>query len=200
MEFFEDNGFPVKLVHGHIRRLLLHKSTPPNAVLTVPKKEVYANLTYIGSNSKLMKSELQKVISQFFPHIDLKLIFCNKFTTASLFHFKDKIPLHLRSGIVYKYSCAECSACYLGSTLRAFYVRRAEHRGLSHRTGRPLGVPAQSSIRAHGERCVSARDSFFKIVDYESNKIKLRILESLHINKDKPSLNEMDSAFQLILV
>ena len=146
-----------------------------------------------------MKSDLQKLCQQYFPQIDPKLVFCNKFTTGSLFNYKDKIPLNLRSCIIYNYSCAGCAASYLGSTLRAFYVRKAEHKGFSYRTDRPLGKPPQSSIRAHSERCTPVRSDNFNIVDYESNKTKLRILESLHTTKVKPSLNDMQSSFKLLL-
>ena len=40
----------------------------------------------------------------------------------------------------------------------------------------------------------------FKIIDMERSSFSLRILESLHIFKTKPSLNDKTSAFKLNIV
>ena len=201
-EFFQKNGYPVKLVHNHIRRFLTKKSTPDAAlpVQTASKKLIYASLLYIGDDSKNLQADLQKLLQNFFPQIDLKLVFTNKFTIGSIFNHKDKLPRNLHSGIIYNYSCTGCTAGYLGSTIRAFYMREAEHRGVSYRTDRHLAKPLQSAIRSHSERCSPIRSDNFTIIDSERNPTKLRILESLHIFRKKPSLNDTSSAFPLKIV
>ena len=54
------------------------------------------------------------------------------------FTLKDKIPVFLRPGIVYKFKCAGCTATYYGKTKRHFKVKMCECFGVSALTGREL--------------------------------------------------------------
>ena len=120
---------------------------------------------------------------------------------SNFFKFKDTVPPMLRSSIVYKYKCSNnnCAASYVGSSTRMLRVRAAEHMGISHRTNLPLSSLTHSAIRDHASgTCGSALDfNNFSIIDSHVNPISLRIIESLHIHKLKPSLNETESAFPL---
>ena len=64
-----------------------------------------------------------------------------------------------------------------------------------------LTRPDPSAVRDHAESCTSniSIDNF-KIVGNENNVHDLRLLESLHILKSKPSLNDHSSAVQLNVV
>ena len=53
---------------------------------------------------------------------------------SNLFTFKDKIPLFLRCGIVYKFQRGSCNAAYNGKAKRHFKVRICEHLGISSLT------------------------------------------------------------------
>ena len=87
----------------------------------------------------------------------------------------------------------------MGSTVRTLQTRVMEHAGISVRTGRPLTSPLQSAVRTHNERCsggqVLPRD--FSVLGAANSVTHLRILESIYIYKEKPNLNETDSAFPL---
>ena len=89
---------------------------------------------------------------------------------------------------------------YVGSTVRAAYMRFAEHEGISFCTGKKLSHPKQSSIRDHTARCGSFDQRNFQIIGHEKSEVFLRILESLHILKEKPELNDTQSAFPLCIV
>ena len=52
--------------------------------------------------------------------------------------FKDRIPLNLRSHVVYQFECQCCNALYLGKTCRHLHTRVSEHRGISALTGNPV--------------------------------------------------------------
>ena len=107
----------------------------------------------------------------------------------------------MRSSLVYKYSCSRCESSYVGSTSRTLGARVSEHLGKSYRTGNILTAPTHSSIRDHTFSCDSKADiSNFKIISSTSNILDLRILESLHIIKIQPDLNDMKSAFPLKIV
>ena len=104
---------------------------------------------------------------------------------STFFRFKDRIPLSLRSRIVYKYN-----ALHVGETVRHFHKRISEHMGISGYTGKPLSKPPFSNIRDHHQSSghpVSPDD--FSILSSCSSSFELLLRESLLISKLKPSLN-----------
>ena len=75
-----------------------------------------------------------------------------------------------------------------------------QHLGKSPRTNRPVTVPAHSTPRNdchENDHPLPLND--FKIIDSANNEHELRILESLYICKEKPSLNIDQSATPLSL-
>jgi hypothetical protein len=56
---------------------------------------------------------------------------------SNFFHFKDRIPLNLRSHVVYQFECQYCNALYLGKTCRHLHTRISEHCRISALTGNP---------------------------------------------------------------
>ena len=70
-----------------------------------------------------------------------------------------------------------------------------EYFGVSHRTGRPLSKPPQSSIRAHSD----THDHRLKLSNFSAlmschNSNDLGILESMFIHKLKSQLNDYQLA------
>ena len=78
-------------------------------------------------------------------------------------------------------------------------IRIAEHAGRSCRINKILAVPPHSVIRDHAEHTCDApiNLSNFKILGSAKKFNELRILESLHIFKDRPSLNSSGSSYFL---
>ena len=133
-------------------------------------------------------------MGKFYPQIHLNLIFKNNFSIESFFQYKDKIPTSVLSNVVYKYTCEQCTATYYGETTRHLCTRIAEHKGLSSRTGKPLTHPPFSSIRDH---CLlyghGLESKNFSIIHKCENPFDTRVSESILIQKDKPTLNTMES-------
>ena len=147
----------------------------------------------------MISSCTRDLIRNFFPHINLRIIFKNDFTIKSFFPFKDKTPFNLRSNVVYKYTCASCLATYYGETSRHMQTRIAEHRGLSPRTGACLTRANNSRILDHALNTGhDIRPDNFAIV-YSTGKFDLCIAESILIQKDKPNLNSMFSSVPLLI-
>lgn len=102
-----------------------------------------------------------------------------------------------RSNIVYNYECHCCQQCYVGSTTLQLFVRSSKHFGRSYRTLRPLSKPEKSSIREHCmDRDHPMRLENFSILDYGTTS-DLKLLESLYIHKNSPSLNDHQSSVTL---
>ena len=77
----------------------------------------------------------------------------NNFTIGSFFNYNDKPPLHLRSSLVYKYSCVHCTSEFVGMTTRTLGTRVAEHAGISFQTSVPLTSPPHLAVQDHSELC-----------------------------------------------
>src|SRR5678815_3212215 len=113
---------------------------------TVPKCELYIKLPFYEHIFTKQRKELTSLLRDFFPQLNINLVFSASRKISSFCNHKDRTPVSLRSSIIYKFSCDSCDAVYIGSTLRQFYVRIDEHRGVSTRTKTWLNSPAHSSI------------------------------------------------------
>ena len=188
--FFAQNNFSQFLLNKLISNKLDKIKNPPDQVSTVPKKVVYASLPFMSnaSNTSLQKT-ITQLVSEFIPHVDLRLTFKNKFTTASMFRFKDNIPNIVRSNIVYIYKCGICNSRYIGETSRHYTTRVAEHMGVSPRTGAPM-ARINSNVYSHflesGHR-IKKED--FSIL-YSRGSSDLRLSESIAIHQHRPDLND----------
>ena len=199
--FFCNNGFTESTFYLHVNKFLSHKFNPLPAVATVNQRKYYISLPYFGPQSVKLAKELGSLLSKYFVQIDFQIVLVNASTIGSVFRFKDVLPVGMRSSLVYKYSCAQCASEYIGSTIRTLGTRAAEHAGRSFRTGSLIAHLPHSSVRVHAESCgTSVSISNFTILGTAPNPQDLRILESLHIYKLKPSLNDMQSSFPLKIV
>ena len=107
----------------------------------------------------------------------------------------------LESGIVYLFSCGDCNATYVGSSVKALKTRVSEHFAISSRTGNNLSQPTASRIRDHLEICKYDR-SFenFRILDMHNENILLRMSETYEIKVRKPNLNSEESSYPTLLM
>ena len=197
---FSLNGFPSQLVYTQIKKFLSKQYAE-----VVPERDdrngVYCSFPYFGPASETMAKELKDLFSKYLPNVNLHVLLVNNFKISSFFKYKDPLPVLMRSSLVYQYSCAQCASAYVGMTSRNFYTRLAEHRGRSYRTGNILAHPPHSAVRIHAEQCnVPVSNSDFRVLASTTGVSDLRILESLYIFKQKPSLNAAFSSYPLQIV
>ena len=166
---------------------------------TVPKKQVYVSLPYMGNFSASVEKELTTSLAKLYPYAQFNFIFKNPFTLGNFFRFKDSIPNLFRSGIVYNFTCPRCKlGTYIGCSTRMLKVRIDSHKGVSHRTGCPLSKKEFSAIREHCSKCkhdIQYED--FSILAQTPNRSSLAILESLYIRQFQPLLNSSTSSVPL---
>ena len=177
------NLFPVHLVENtinHYLKLTRQDCNPPASVSDTTRT-FYIKLPYIGPFSTIAQEKVRHFAKRYCNNIDIKLVF--SFKIGNLFSVKDPIPRGLRAGVVYKFLCAGCSACYVGETTRHFSTRVREHI-FSDRT---------SYIFKHlqnSEHCRTLCSSdCFSILDHASTTFQLKIKEAIHIQWEKPTLN-----------
>ena len=199
--YFCKNNFPLKLVETTLERNFELLNNPKPLVLTAPKPKIYLKVPFMShSTNRKLKIQLHHLLANFYPQIQLQLIFSNNNTIGHLFKYKDSLKSSVRSDVVYEYSCGECSAKYIGETTRHLHTRIAEHKGISARTGNLLQNQPNSNIYRHytdtGHQILS---KYFKIIN-QSDKHLLKISESLKIHQTSPSLNDQNSSIPLHLI
>ena len=197
-KFFKENGYPRSLIESAITNFLNMKFTPVPVKPDVNKLKKFIPLPYFGKRTNKLKKEVDAILRRFYPYLDPRIVLRNSFTIGSLFKFKDCVPKACRSAVVYKFSCPSCEGSYIGSTYVRLISRVCQHQGKSDRTGERLSSPVASSIRDHSLECDTPFTiDNFRIVDRKRHNFNLRILESLYICKNKPTLNDKSSAYKL---
>jgi len=98
---------------------------------------------------------------------------------------KDNIPKKLQTNLVYKLSCRDCDATYVGQTGRTLKTRISEHRNHINRN-----TSTQSVITEHRTNFSHEFDwDNVEILDRERFLSKRLISEMIHIKRQKNSLN-----------
>ena len=178
----------------------LFLDAPP--ISTAKKMQFYHKIPFINNYTcSFIKNNYEKFLSGCYPQINFKMVFSNSFKIQGLLKHKEKLPATLESGIVYIYKCGDCSATYIGSSVKALKSRANEHFAVSSRTGNLLVRPMASSIRDHLLTCESGMDfNQFTVLDKHNDMLTLRISETIEIRDRKPTLNSDGSAFPLFLM
>ena len=203
-DIFRRNAYKSSFIDRCIFRFLNKTRESKLPVHTAPKKEVSIILPFLGSTSWRVKNELMRTFHDILPFCKLKIIFKTSNKLSSYFSFKDKLPASLDSGVIYKFACASCKACYIGCTKRYWEKRLEEHIHISALTGKPLNglqvFPPMYHVKNKG--CASSlgihRENF-EIIGRESNEYLLQLKESVFIYKYKPKLNGNKTSVPLYL-
>jgi hypothetical protein len=167
-----------------------------------PRKDrLYIGMPFLGKSTDGLRKSIKEICKQFIPHKDVIVYFKSGRRVANFFRLKDVTPFEMRSHVVYEYTCAECQSSYIGQTTRHIRHRIAEHRGVSHLTGKIMKSQVHSSVRDHCLQCDRAECSSrnFKILATGSTDLELLVKERLLINLRKPTLNGNSGAFELLL-
>ena len=131
-EILKKNSYPSGIIQQSLRSFLNKLHVPKKVIPTVPKKELFIVLPYLGTLSSNLKQKLRTCFKNSLPQCNIKIIFKSTNHLASLFRFKDVIPKELQSHLVYKFLSGNCNVTYYGKTEHHLNVRSSEHIGISH--------------------------------------------------------------------
>ena len=176
------NGYPEKFFDKIVRSFLNKIFEKAPTELIAPKRVVIFSLPYTGLHSIQIRKQIIKLFSSAYPHIQLRCIFRPVQRLSSFFQFKDRIPLGLRSRVVYKFKCQCCDALYFGETIR--------HRSPFGTYGN-FGLYWQTSLKTSFSNILSHHQSSghpidpddFPILTSCSSTFELLLRESLLISK-----------------
>ena len=175
-----------------------------NVVVTVPKKEVRICLPFLGKQSFEIRTKLCKFVSLHFPQCKLQVIFNSNNRLRNFFSFKDKIPLSVRSQVLYRYTCDCCKAIYIGKTRRHYGVRVLEHLGISLATGvnytfNPNNNNNTAILNHINNTSCRGKEENFRIIGSAKTDQLLCIKETLLIHKNKPNINTNERSTPIYL-
>ena len=148
---------------------------------------------------KLMQRNLRNLCKTFFPHVKIIFISRSQSTIGSYFRFKDKLPISLASSVIYKYSCSQCPATYIGETKKQLEVRICQHKGKSFRTGKPISDINSKIYHHFFENSHSIKHENFSIIS-RCKQQDTKILESIFLHSERPTLNDRNSSYQLCIL
>ena len=100
--------------------------------------KVICHYLTLDNSQIILRSKLLVLLGRNFSDVWFNVVLVNKFTVGSFFNYTDKLPMRLKSSLVYKFSCAQCASEYVGMTARTLGIRVDEHVGVSYRTGARL--------------------------------------------------------------
>ena len=97
-----------------------NKSKDP--INTVPKRDVFIVLPYLGLQSKFITMQLKSCMYEFYGCINLKINFRNIHRINSFFPYKDRLNRCLKSKVVCQAYCWECDDFNIGKTKRRLII------------------------------------------------------------------------------
>ena len=110
---------------NQVRKILLSSTTFRTPLFTFfkfCKRNIFSSI--------YTRTKLCKFVSVHFPQCKLQVIFNSNDRLRNFFSFKDKIPLIVRSHLLYCYMC-DCKAIYIGKTRCHYGACIFEHLGIS---------------------------------------------------------------------
>ena len=86
------NGYPRDVIAYNMNDVVnRNRNKPKDPITTVPKRDVFIVLPYLGLHSKFIAKQLKSCIYKFYGCINLKIIFRNTHRINSLFPYKDRL-------------------------------------------------------------------------------------------------------------
>ncbi|XP_044749411.1 uncharacterized protein LOC123310093 [Coccinella septempunctata] len=187
----EKNNYPTKFI-----KKILNKSEPEHHRPQEEKEnQKYFSLTYVEN--------LGEQIKNIFTRLNVNIAFKSDNTIKQFFtKTKSATPKELISNMVYKISCNDCPATYIGQTSRYLKDRISEHKRDSLNILNPLKNKKENNT-ALAEHVGSLLHSFnfdprsVKILGRQTNSKKRLLDEMISIKQDENSINKRNDIERL---
>ena len=191
---FRKNQYPQFFIDRCIK-LFLNRKMSSDTGAEIEKEKLIISLPFVGKYSNDLKRKLEALSSTHLQsNFKISVVWSSGRKLCSFFAFKERLPMHLRSKILYRFKCDGCNSIYIGKSKRHFLVRAYEHLGKSFKTGKGFtynpSCTNNSAVLNHlnqSHGCTATLGSF-DIVGSARNDFFLKIKESLLIKKIKPTL------------
>ena len=196
----QKNNYLLNFIDSCIKSFFNKLYTPKVMVPNVPKINLFVKLPFLGTTSFQFWNKLQELFSDKSASCNLRIVFTSPVRVKTFFTIKDKLPKMLVSGLVYKYKCGGCNATCYRKTKHHFKVQIFKRLGISRLKKVNIESNNLTAIREQ-LLCCNYSTSFedFSILTRKSNDIKVKIMDSLLIARDRLILNKAASSLPLKL-
>ena len=194
-EILLSNWYSDKFIDKCISKFMNKLYIKKPVMLTVPNKQLYLVLPFIGKMSALVKSGLAWSLHKRLPFFKVKIAFKTSNRLKKYFCFKYVVPEPLHSCQIYNFTGGSCNASYIGKTFRRMNVRVLEHQGVSPRTDKYLATSMGDPMLDYNH-IVSWDD--FKVLGRESNHWLL-VIKVSYLLKEIGLLNKNIYSQELFL-
>ena len=157
---------------------------------TIPKKELFIVLPYLGISSLCLRTRLQKSINSNISICKIKIIFKPSTGFANFFRFKDRYVYVYALTLSINLRVVDAMQP-LRWNLPSFKVRIGEHSVISPLTNKRSKSKKATAAKDHmliSDQPVSFDE--FKVLASSNSEFHLKIKESLLISHDQPILNK----------
>ncbi|KYN22608.1 hypothetical protein ALC57_04991, partial [Trachymyrmex cornetzi] len=177
---FLDNCYPLSFIFTNITQRINFYIHNKNKTGNILVKDKYFTIPYVKSISESFLP-----ISSMFH---CKLAFTIPNTLKGLIRKgKDKLELMSNQNVVYKISCENCEASYVGQTKRRLSTRVNEHKSdIRKNTSSPSVISDHRIKFDHNFKWDEV-----KVLDSESTYNKRLVSEMIHIKRQKQGINKM---------
>ena len=138
------NGYPAQFIKREL--YLKKKKTKPSTANTQPQDQPKATavIPFVDGATQAIQRILRP--------LDIRVV-CrsNTWKWSTQRNIKDATPTTQATGVVYKITCKDCPASYVGETSRALGVRVNEHHGHAKRGHPELSAVAEHAIEKDHE-------------------------------------------------
>ena len=113
--FFTSTGYPAFIFDAICQKFLDNIYTTPTVPpVILPNMQFYFSVVYYNYASEHLIPNLTNRLSIFYRQISLLAVNKNYFTIGRFFMLQDEIRACVRVSIIYKFTCGERNASYLG--------------------------------------------------------------------------------------
>jgi len=166
-------------MHSNKKFLTIFNNTVSHSNLDAASKKEFFTIPYVKSISESFKPIINKFgfhIAYSVPNTLRSIIKCGKDELDSMSHH----------GVVYKISCHDCEASYIGQTKRQLRTRIKEHNSdIKKKIGSPPVISEHRLKFNHDFQWDN-----IKILDNELSYHKRIVSEIVHIKKQRHGLNK----------
>ena len=111
-QIFQGNLVPEYFVAKCIK-VFLDKKIRPEPKQNVERQELKISLPFLGKYSNELKKRISNLASRCLINTKVIIIWNSNRKLRNFSSFKDRLPMHRRSKILYRYSCNGCNYIFL---------------------------------------------------------------------------------------
>ena len=167
------NGYPCKFLDSVINQFLSKQYSCALPTYGPEKKPVFLCLPYIGEEAtRKVTRQIRRLLAKVAPWMDIKLVFRSTRKLSCLTKIKSRFTTESNSGVVYKVSCGDCGAFYIGKTKRRLQQRLQEHQQQDYSALRKHSIDQDHDINFGAAQILATDNNDFRLTIKEAILIK----------------------------